>query len=82
MKELSVEQRDLLFQELIQHQQAVVFRTAMRICPSITEEDLLQPNDFPMLENHPNFRYEEGVLAGLMTAQMAFRAAQSGNFAE
>lgn len=47
---------------------------AQRIVPNITEEDLLQPNDFPSLELNPYFRYEEGVLHGLQTAQMAYLA--------
>jgi len=33
---------------------------------------LLQPNDFPELENHPLFRYEEGVLEGILTARMSY----------
>ena len=28
-----------------------------------TPEDMLQPNDYQVLENHPAFRYEEGVLS-------------------
>ncbi|MEM1283150.1 MAG: hypothetical protein AAGG81_06310 [Chlamydiota bacterium] len=45
-----------------------------RIVPTLTPEDMLQPNDYPELENHPHFRYEEGVLAGIQTVRMAFRA--------
>jgi len=41
----------------------------------VTEEDLLQPNDFPELELHPHFRYEEGILDGLMVARTALLAA-------
>jgi hypothetical protein len=36
----------------------------------------MQPFDFPELENHPEFRYEEGVLAGLLTAYAALQAAK------
>jgi hypothetical protein len=63
-----------LFDELIQMQQEKVMACALRIVPSLTADDLLQPNDFPQLENHPYFRYEEGVLEGLQTARMAFLA--------
>lgn len=45
-----------------------------RIIPTLTSEDILQPNDYPELDNHPEFRYEEGVLAGVQTIQMALRA--------
>ena len=63
-----------LFDELIAQQKKTLIRCANQIIPHVTEEDILQPNDFPELDNHPLFRYEEGVLAGLMTAQMAFLA--------
>lgn len=65
-----------LFEELIIAQKRKVAACAERIIPHLTEDDLLQPNDFPALENHPHFRYEEGVLEGLMTARMAFLAQQ------
>ncbi len=47
---------------------------ARRIVPHVTEEDLLQPNDFPALETNPHFRHEEGVLDGLQVAKMALLA--------
>lgn len=61
-----------LFEELIVQQRKKLFKYGKSIAPQVTEDDLLQPNDFPELENHPAFRYEEGVLEGLMTARMAF----------
>jgi hypothetical protein len=61
-----------LFDELITAQRKKLLRYGQRIISHITEDDLLQPNDFPELENHPAFRYEEGVLEGLMTAHMAY----------
>lgn len=66
-----------IFNELIALQQHKVFQCAQRIVPHITQDDLLQPNDFPELENHPHFRYEEGVLEGLLTARMAYLARQA-----
>lgn len=65
-----------LFEELIEVQRKKVLSVAQRIIGPITDDDLLQPNDFPLLENHPLFRYEEGVLEGLHTAMMAYRALQ------
>lgn len=62
------------FEELILGQRKKLMKLAERIVGRITEEDLLQPNDFPALENNPIFRYEEGVLEGLMTARMAYLA--------
>lgn len=63
-----------LFEELIEMQKKKVKAVALKLIPHLTDDDLLQPNDFPILENHPYFRYEEGVLEGLMTAQMAYFA--------
>jgi hypothetical protein len=63
-----------LFDEMIASQQEKMHAFAKRIVPHITADDLLQPNDFPQLENHPHFRYEEGILEGLLTARMAYLA--------
>lgn len=65
---------DALFEELIEAQKKTILSVGRQMIPHLTEEDILQPNDFPELENHPIFRYEEGVLAGLLSAQMALRA--------
>ena len=65
---------ETLFESLVEAQKAKVLACAQRIIPTITPEDLLQPNDFPELEFHPHFRYEEGILEGLATAQMAYLA--------
>lgn len=60
--------------ELIEHQQKVLLALARDIVPNVTLDDLMQPNDFPKLEHHPAFRYEEGVLHGLQVARSAFQA--------
>ncbi len=65
---------EALFDSLVEAQKAKVLACAQRIIPTITPEDLLQPNDFPELELHPHFRYEEGILEGLATARMAYLA--------
>lgn len=64
---------DTVFQELIEGQKAKLLNTGRRIVEYLTPDDILQPNDFPELENHPDFRYEEGVLHGLLVAQMALK---------
>ena len=63
-----------IFDELAHHQREKVKKFAHTLIPHLTDDDLLQPNDFPELENHPYFRYEEGVLEGILTARMAFLA--------
>lgn len=68
-----------LIQEIAEQQKKYMLTCAKRIVPHVTMEDLLQPNDFPELEDNPLFRYEEGVLAGIQTVEMALRAAKWTN---
>jgi hypothetical protein len=63
-----------LLNELIEGQKQKLLASARRIVPHVTPDDLLQPNDFPELEFHPHFRYEEGILDGLQVAQTALAA--------
>lgn len=60
-----------LLNELIEGQKQKLLASAQRIVPHVTPDDLLQPNDFPELEFHPHFRYEEGILDGLQVARAA-----------
>lgn len=70
----SWEEIDQLLKELVQFHQAQLLKSGQRLIPHITMEDLLQPNDYPELEHHPYFRYDEGVLSGIQTVQMALWA--------
>ncbi len=63
-----------IFDELADQQRKRLGDFGRTMIPYLTEDDLLQPNDFPELENHPYFRYEEGVLEGILTARMAYLA--------
>lgn len=60
-----------LLEELVESQREKLLRCAREIVGNVTPEDILQPNDYPELDNHPYFRYEEGVLEGLLTVRMA-----------
>jgi hypothetical protein len=42
--------------------------------PNIGPEDVLNPHDFPELKAHPTFEFEDGLLSGLVAAQVAIRA--------
>ncbi|MBU6383835.1 MAG: hypothetical protein KGQ49_00265 [Verrucomicrobia bacterium] len=68
-----------LLDEIIAQQRNTLLKVAQRIVPRVTEDDLLQPNDFPELELHPHFRYEEGILDGLMVAKTALLACENSN---
>ena len=61
-----------LFKELEETQMHLLLRLGRRIIPSLTPEDALQPNDYPELEHHPEFRYEEGILAGIRSCKAAY----------
>jgi hypothetical protein len=63
-----------MFDKLVDAQRVRLLTLAREFLPHLTMDDILQPNDFPVLENHPFFRYEEGVLEGLLTARMAYLA--------
>jgi hypothetical protein len=68
-----------MFDQLVEQQRKKLMRFAQEVIPNITADDLLQPNDFPELESHPYFRYEEGILEGLQTARMAYLAWEKEN---
>ncbi len=68
-----------IFDELIELQKIKIKTCAASINPNLTDDDLLQPNDFPALETNPYFRYNEGVLEGLLAARMAYLAAKNAN---
>ena len=63
-----------LIEELIDGQRKRLFASARRIVPHVTPDDLLQPCDFPTLEHHPHFRYEEGILDGFCQVRAALLA--------
>lgn len=71
---LEIEMIEKVIEDIAEMQQKKVLACGQRIVPTLTADDVLQPNDFPALENHPEFRYEEGVLEGIRTVQMALRA--------
>lgn len=56
---------------MIEQQEKRVADLGRSIIPNLTSEDLLQPMDFQELENHPPFRYQEGVLQGMHSAKSA-----------
>ena len=63
-----------LIHEVVEGQRQRLLRLGRQIIPNLTPEDILQPNDYPELEHNPDFRYEEGILAGMQAIQMALRA--------
>ncbi len=66
-----------LLEQLIEGQKKRLLMDARRIVPHVTPDDLLQPCDFPELELHPHFRYEEGILDGFQQVRAALMALAS-----
>lgn len=60
-----------LLEEIIEGQREKILRCGRHFIPNLTSDDILQPNDYPELENNPHFRYEEGVLEGILTVKAA-----------
>ncbi|OGN62577.1 MAG: hypothetical protein A3F09_01220 [Chlamydiae bacterium RIFCSPHIGHO2_12_FULL_49_11] len=65
---------EILFEELVLNQKKKMLDLAGKLVGQITEEDLLQPFDYPELETSPHFRYEEGILEGILTVRAALFA--------
>ena len=63
---------------MVTQQRKKVLRLAREAVPNMGPEDVLNPHDFPELKAHPTFEYEDGLLAGLLSAQMALRAELRG----
>jgi hypothetical protein len=63
-----------LLDQMIEQQRRKVLEVARRFSPRVTLEDLLNPHDFPELQEAAEFHYEDGILAGYLAAQAAIRA--------
>lgn len=63
-----------ILEELVEQQRGKLLKLAREFVPQATSDDILQPNDFEELESNVLFRYEEGVLAGILAASSALRA--------
>ena len=58
----------------IEAQRKRVFEIAREIEAHITADDLLNPQDIPAIAGDSRWNYEDGILAGWLSAQMAIRA--------
>jgi ADP-ribose pyrophosphatase YjhB (NUDIX family) len=62
--------------ELEDLQRRKVLELARRLRPGLTPEDVLNPHDFPELDDR-DWQYEDGVLTGIESVLAAFRARRS-----
>lgn len=65
--------------QMVDEQKKSLLNLGRKKVSSLTPEDILQPNDYLELEEDPIFRYEEGILAGLQSVQIALRSFERSN---
>jgi hypothetical protein len=58
---------------MIVQQRAHCLELARRLRPGLTADDITQPHDFPELSTNWHWNYEDGLLAGLLAAQLTLR---------
>lgn len=61
-------------EQMIAQQRLKTLAIARRVIPHLTGDDVMNPHDFPQLDHCPEFHYEDGILSGLIAAQIAIRA--------
>ena len=62
-----------LLEEMVELQQTKVLKVARDIIPDATPEDIRNPQDFPQLSTDSLFNYEDGILTGYLSLQIALR---------
>jgi hypothetical protein len=72
--ELNPSEIDRLLDQMIDGQRTKVLATARVKFPSLTSDDVQTPEAWPELYADGPFNYEDGILNGLLSAQMAVRA--------
>ena len=68
------QQDEKLLETMIERQREKLITLARRLVPELTQEDLLQPHNHPRIAAHPDFNFEDGILAGYLAALAALRA--------
>lgn len=65
---------ELTLHTLHEQQNAKARQAAHRVRPDLTAEDLLNPDNFADVISDPDFMYEDGIAAGILSAKIAVRA--------
>jgi hypothetical protein len=64
---------DAVLERLISQQRNKIKEVALDIVPHLAPEQMQDPHDYPEVADDAMFNFEDGVLAGLMSARMALR---------
>ncbi len=62
------------FDQMLEHQRTKVLDTARRKNPQLTAEDIMNPEAFPEIYEDGPFNFEDGILSGMVSAQISVRA--------
>ncbi len=65
---------EALFARIIDQQREKVLSVALDIVPQRTPEDIGDPQDYPEVAADTMFHYEDGLLAGLLSARAVMRS--------
>jgi len=66
---------EALFERIIAQQRDKAMAVALDILPHLNPEDIQDPQDYPEVAADTMFNYEDGLLAGLLSARAALRSA-------
>jgi hypothetical protein len=64
---------ETVLERMISQQREKVVEVAQDIVPHLTPEEVQNPQDYPEIAGDAMFNFEDGLLAGLMSARMALR---------
>ena len=64
---------EAVFERLLDQQRDKVVEVALDILPHLTPEEVQNPQDYPEVAGDTMFNYEDGFLAGLISARQALR---------
>ena len=68
-----------VLEKMVEQQRAKLLTIAREHNPNLTLEDLLSPHDIPVLCRDTRFSFEDGLLAGLLSARAALLAELKSN---
>jgi len=69
-----LEDLNRVLEERVESQRRKVFAVVRRLDPKLTWDDVANPDGIPVLRDSAAFHYEDGILAGLLSAQIQVRA--------
>lgn len=64
----------ILLDGMIEQQREKLLKIGRRLNPKLTADDLMNPFDWPEVAQNPQFNFEDGILAGLISARTAIGA--------